>query len=60
MRHERSQRVAEIVRMFDEHAEFWLAISPEGTRRKTDHWKTGFYQARYQTRADRAIRFKGK
>jgi 1-acyl-sn-glycerol-3-phosphate acyltransferase len=22
----------------------YLAIAPEGTRNKTDHWKTGFYQ----------------
>jgi 1-acyl-sn-glycerol-3-phosphate acyltransferase len=23
---------------------FWLALSPEGTRSYTDHWRTGFYQ----------------
>jgi len=22
----------------------WLAIAPEGTRSRTDHWKSGFYQ----------------
>ena len=27
------------------HAEpwFWLALSPEGTRRRRDHWRSGFY-----------------
>ena len=23
---------------------FWLALSPEGTRSYSDHWRTGFYQ----------------
>lgn len=23
---------------------FWLALSPEGTRSYTDHWRSGFYQ----------------
>ncbi|HCQ75824.1 MAG TPA: hypothetical protein DIV44_03360 [Leeuwenhoekiella sp.] len=29
--------------MFEDHDTFRLALSPEGTRKKVDHWKTGFY-----------------
>lgn len=32
-----------IVRLFNEKEEFKLALSPEGTRKKVDKWKTGFY-----------------
>lgn len=26
-----------------EHDQFYLGLAPEGTRRYTDHWRTGFY-----------------
>ena len=29
---------------FDAHDPFYLAIAPEGTRSRVEHWKTGFYQ----------------
>ncbi len=29
---------------FDAHESFFLAIAPEGTRSRVEHWKTGFYQ----------------
>ena len=32
-----------IINIFDEKEEFRLALSPEGTRKKVDQWKTGFY-----------------
>jgi hypothetical protein len=32
------------VRLFRERDELWLAVSPEGTRQKSDHWKSGFYR----------------
>lgn len=32
-----------IVQIFDEKEEFKLALSPEGTRKKVEKWKTGFY-----------------
>jgi 1-acyl-sn-glycerol-3-phosphate acyltransferase len=32
-----------IVQLFDEKEQFRLALSPEGTRKKVDAWKTGFY-----------------
>lgn len=44
VRHERHNVVAEAVRALEERDTLWLAMSPEGTRDKTDHWKTGFYR----------------
>ena len=35
--------VATIASIFDEHDQFRLALSPEGTREKVSKWKTGFY-----------------
>jgi 1-acyl-sn-glycerol-3-phosphate acyltransferase len=35
---------AELLRRFREEPRFWLALAPEGTRRYTDHWKSGFYR----------------
>jgi len=35
--------VQAIIDVFNEKEEFILAISPEGTRKKTEKWKTGFY-----------------
>jgi len=43
---DRSQRkhlVEDAVKMFARHMHFALALSPEGTRRKVDRLKTGFY-----------------
>jgi 1-acyl-sn-glycerol-3-phosphate acyltransferase len=44
VRHEHHHVVSEAVRLFDERDALWLALSPEGTRHKTDHWKSGFYR----------------
>ena len=35
--------VDEVVKIFDQHKEFSLAIAPEGTRQRVDKLKTGFY-----------------
>ena len=32
-----------IVQVFNQKEEFRLALSPEGTRKKVEKWKTGFY-----------------
>ena len=32
-----------VIDMFNSRQEFILALSPEGTRKKLDKWKTGFY-----------------
>jgi len=36
-------KVEAITRIFEENEIFRLALSPEGTRKKTERWKTGFY-----------------
>ena len=38
-----TNKVDSIVNVFNKHAEFRLALSPEGTRKKVEKWKTGFY-----------------
>ena len=35
--------VDQVVKIFNEHDEFALALSPEGTRQRVDKLKTGFY-----------------
>jgi 1-acyl-sn-glycerol-3-phosphate acyltransferase len=43
---DRTQRhalVSTLARAFREREWLWLALSPEGTRERTDHWKSGFY-----------------
>lgn len=36
-------KVDAIAQLFNEREVFRLAIAPEGTRKKVDNWKTGFY-----------------
>lgn len=36
-------RVDAIINIFNTREQFVLALSPEGTRKKVDTWKTGFY-----------------
>jgi 1-acyl-sn-glycerol-3-phosphate acyltransferase len=42
-RKESNHIVDQMIRVFDENEKFILAISPEGTRRKVQYWKSGFY-----------------
>ena len=35
--------VDQIVQLFDEREHLVITIAPEGTRKKTAHWRTGFY-----------------
>lgn len=35
--------VGQAIKEFNERDQFVLVITPEGTRSKVDHWKTGFY-----------------
>ena len=30
--------------MFDKHDDLWIVLTPEGTRKKVNHWKSGFYK----------------
>ena len=36
-------KVQAIAKLFEDKEEFRLALAPEGTRKKVEHWKTGFY-----------------
>jgi hypothetical protein len=42
-RTERQALVQTLVAIFQQRPRVWIALSPEGTRDKTDHWKSGFY-----------------
>jgi len=42
-RSEHHHLVRDLGAVFERRAALWLALSPEGTRKKTDHWKSGFY-----------------
>lgn len=42
-RRSRNNAVDQMAAHFAERDKLYLAISPEGTRGYTDHWKTGFY-----------------
>jgi len=35
--------VAQLRREFERNATFYIVITPEGTRRRTEYWKSGFY-----------------
>ncbi|MCP3982101.1 MAG: acyltransferase [bacterium] len=41
-------RVEQIVKLLNEHEQFILGLAPEGTRRRTERWKTGFYHVAHQ------------
>lgn len=42
-RRERTGFVDQLRRAYDGAEELYIAITPEGTRARTDHWKSGFY-----------------
>ena len=42
-REKNEKQVEAIAKLFDSHEEFRLAMSPEGTRKKVEKWRTGFY-----------------
>jgi 1-acyl-sn-glycerol-3-phosphate acyltransferase len=42
--------VRQMAHAFEENAQFRLAIAPEGTRSRTEYWKSGFYRLARATR----------
>jgi 1-acyl-sn-glycerol-3-phosphate acyltransferase len=40
----RSGVVGQLAAEFARRPRLWLALAPEGTRKYTDHWKSGFYR----------------
>jgi 1-acyl-sn-glycerol-3-phosphate acyltransferase len=43
----RQNTVKQVVDCIQERERIMLVVAPEGTRKKTDHWKTGFYWIAY-------------
>ena len=43
IRKRNEKQVDAIARLFDKYEEFRMVIAPEGTRKKVEQWKTGFY-----------------
>jgi len=43
VRHRKDNLVAQMTRAFEQAESMILAVAPEGTRRGTTHWKSGFY-----------------
>jgi 1-acyl-sn-glycerol-3-phosphate acyltransferase len=42
-RYTKENKVEAIAKLFEEKEEFRLTLAPEGTRKKVDKWRTGFY-----------------
>lgn len=42
-RRSRNNLVQQVAEQVQSHDRVYLAVAPEGTRKYTDHWKTGFY-----------------
>ncbi|MEG1615437.1 MAG: 1-acyl-sn-glycerol-3-phosphate acyltransferase [Bacteroidales bacterium] len=42
-RSRKTRLVDQVVKMFDKYPVFNVAITPEGTRKRNEHWKKGFY-----------------
>jgi 1-acyl-sn-glycerol-3-phosphate acyltransferase len=47
-RREPSGQIGQLLAAYAGADEFCLCLAPEGTRAKTDHWKTGFYRLALQ------------
>ena len=43
LRGQGADQINQIASLFSDHDELIMALAPEGTRKKTDHWKTGFW-----------------
>ncbi|HVZ32803.1 MAG TPA: 1-acyl-sn-glycerol-3-phosphate acyltransferase, partial [Polyangiaceae bacterium] len=56
-RSEHHQLVRDLCAFFEQSDQLWLALSPEGTRKKTDHWKSGFYHLALEARVPVALAF---
>lgn len=48
-RREHTGMIAQLADAFRRNEKFNICITPEGTRKKTDHWKSGFYRLAMET-----------
>jgi 1-acyl-sn-glycerol-3-phosphate acyltransferase len=56
-RRESTGRVTQLVKALESEKSFHLCITPEGTRSKTDHWKSGFYHLALATKVPLGLGF---
>ena len=56
-RGQRANQVAQLAAEFAKHERFYLAIAPEGTRRRTDSWHSGFYRLALAVRVPVGLAF---
>jgi 1-acyl-sn-glycerol-3-phosphate acyltransferase len=56
-RRQRSNFVDQIVKILNQHDHLIIALAPEGTRTKANHWKTGFYYIALGARVPIAMGF---
>jgi 1-acyl-sn-glycerol-3-phosphate acyltransferase len=56
-RSEHHALVSTLAAAFSQRDELWLAMSPEGTRARTDHWKSGFYHIAREARVPLLLAF---
>ncbi len=56
-RREHTGLTERLAREFAQRKRFYLAITPEGTRSRTDHWKSGFYRLALMAKVPLALAF---
>lgn len=56
-RQQRANQVAQLAAEFGKHDSFYLAIAPEGTRRRTAAWRSGFYRLALAARVPVGLAF---
>ena len=56
-RSEHHHLVQTMVSAFRTRSKLWLALAPEGTRAKTDHWKSGFYHVALEAQVPLLLAF---
>ncbi|MFH1161051.1 MAG: 1-acyl-sn-glycerol-3-phosphate acyltransferase [bacterium] len=53
----KSNMVSQVVKMFEENTSLMVVITPEGTRRRVDQWKKGFYLIALEAKVPLALSF---
>ena len=56
-RRERTGFISRLTQEFGQRRRFYLAIAPEGTRSRTDHWKSGFYRLALSAKVPLALAY---
>ena len=56
-RREATGMIRQLAETYAQRERFCICIAPEGTRSKSDHWKTGFYRLALETRLPLGLGF---